>query len=376
MKERIILYGCGEEAKRFYLQNYNKYEIVFAIDKNAETLRLFYRVPVFVLDEVRSKIRDTKIMIAMNSSNYQAVKKNLLELGLKENEDFVWWKEKLKAIIYGNCHMNVIKEILLSSSEFKRRYTLNMHSVNSLDEKVLENDLAYADLVISQDIKDDNKLKVPGVNDIKKRTMGVVLTIPNLYGMNFFYPQLCGKINIDLSFYNSVHVNMNGRGDSFVEDSYENGCDILTVINQIKSGNVYDSVHVKKLFKNTMGKLKERELYCDISISDFIEEKYQIRQLFYEPQHPTNLVLFEKANRILQKLDMCRINWDKSRVSPMNGMDGKEIFIYGCVKKELGLKFEQDQIRNNYSQTLTGAPYCIEEWVEDYYKMLDVQRGE
>lgn len=59
MKERIILYGCGEEAKRFYLQNYNKYEIAFAIDKNAETLRLFYRVPVFVLDEARSKIRDT-----------------------------------------------------------------------------------------------------------------------------------------------------------------------------------------------------------------------------------------------------------------------------------------------------------------------------
>lgn len=239
-------------------------------------------------------------MIAMNSRNYQAVKKNILELGLKENEDFVWWKEKLKAIIYGNCHMNVIKEILLSSSEFKRRYTLNIHSVNSLDEKVLENDLAYTDLVVSQDIKDDNKLKVPGVNDIKKLAMGVVLTVPNLYGMNFFYPQLCGKINIDLSFYNSEHVNRNGKGDSFVENSYENGCD----------------------------------------------------------------------------MDICRINWDKSRVSPMSGMDGKEIFIYGCVKKESGLKFEQEQICNNYSQTLTGAPYSIEEWVEDYYKMIDVQRGE
>lgn len=57
-------------------------------------------------------------------------------------------------------------------------------------------------------------------------------------------------------------------------------------------------------------------------------------------------------------------------------MDGKEIFIYGCVKKELGLKFEQEQIRNNYSQTLIGAPYSIEEWVEDYYKMLDIQKGE
>lgn len=44
------------------------------------------------------KLEIQKIMIAMNSRNYQAVKKNLLELGLKENEDFEWWKEKPKTL--------------------------------------------------------------------------------------------------------------------------------------------------------------------------------------------------------------------------------------------------------------------------------------
>lgn len=123
---------------------------------------------------------------------------------------------------------------------------------------------------------------------------------------------------------------------------------------------------MQKIFEEEMQKLIEREKYCDISISDYIADNFQSKQLFYEPNHPTNELIMEKGRRILKLLN---IEIDES-VPIARALDGSELFIYGCVKKALGMTFEQKYVRKTEYQmyTLRGRPMDLEEYVENYIK--------
>lgn len=46
-----------------------------------------------------------------------------------------------------------------------------------------------------------------------------------------------------------------------------------------------------------------------------------------------------------------------------------EMFIYGCVKRALNLRFEQKYIRVGASHyTLQGKPLSLQEWIKDCKK--------
>ena len=62
--------------------------------------------------------------------------------------------------------------------------------------------------------------------------------------------------------------------------------------------------------------------------------------MFYDPNHPTNEVICEKGRRILHFLNM-----KESEMFLEDALDDGEMFIYGCVRKELGLNFRQNYIK-------------------------------
>ena len=49
-----------------------------------------------------------------------------------------------------------------------------------------------------------------------------------------------------------------------------------------------------------------------------------------------------------------------------NGLGADEIPIYGCVKKALGLKFEQRIYKRNIGYALTNRPEDLEEYIANY----------
>lgn len=54
--------------------------------------------------------------------------------------------------------------------------------------------------------------------------------------------------------------------------------------------------------ENSIHELYLREKYCDIKITDFIEENYKEEQLFYSPNHPNERLINEYVNRMIEYL--------------------------------------------------------------------------
>ena len=145
------------------------------------------------------------------------------------------------------------------------------------------------------------------------------------------------------------------------------GGGINEIKDEIENGDAVTEEFIKESFDLELKKLKAREKHCDIKISDFIEENYKKTLLFYEPYHPTSKILFEKGRRILEIL---KIDIDEScEVSDL--LDGAEVFVYGCVKRALGLEYTQkyirkNNIRNTYRYTLCNTSLTLEEYIEEY----------
>lgn len=87
----------------------------------------------------------------------------------------------------------------------------------------------------------------------------------------------------------------------------------------------YSKEQIVRNFKEQLGKLKQREVECSIKISDFIETNYKIQQLFFDPNHPCNVLICEKGKRILKLLNL-KVKED---VIVDDALDEGELFIYG-----------------------------------------------
>ena len=112
-----------------------------------------------------------------------------------------------------------------------------------------------------------------------------------------------------------------------------------------------------------MEKIEEREEKCDVRISDYILAHYKEQQMYYDPYHPTREVLHEIGRRIVSKLGYTG-EYVGNRYA---ANDGGELFIYGCVRRALGLEFEQSYIkRYDHSSTLHGRAINLREYIEEY----------
>lgn len=66
---------------------------------------------------------------------------------------------------------------------------------------------------------------------------------------------------------------------------------------------IYSDVCLDTLWCEFLGKVKKREMEWDIKISDFLLEN-KSKHLFYDPNHPTNMVLDYVAECLFQELDI------------------------------------------------------------------------
>lgn len=135
------------------------------------------------------------------------------------------------------------------------------------------------------------------------------------------------------------------------------------IVDEILNGNPYSKEDIVNCFYSELEKIKEREKHCDITILDYIEANYRNMQLFYDPNHPTEEVIAEKGRRILKMLHM-----DCYEMSPLPKIiNARENFIYGCVKKALGINYELKFIRFGcINGSLSNKAVDLQTFVSDY----------
>ena len=173
-----------------------------------------------------------------------------------------------------------------------------------------------------QNIRDDSK----------------IVFVPNLFFMGYFPQYIHNQRNVDLD------KDPAGRfihGDRLVDEIMsrsEMNPDVEKILDRICDENFIPPDTVQAYIDFSLNEFKKREEICDVKMSDFIEDNYKYKQLFYSPNHPFQFVLFELVRRILKFIgirsesfyhlnDMLDENcFDYSMI-------GEEVPIYPAVRK-------------------------------------------
>ena len=379
---KLILYGTGLEGEKFYSWSEKLCDIAYCIDKRNN--RSFHGKPVYSLEEKELELKNFFIIVAAQYNIYKEIRDDLVRRGLIEFKNFTYYilygGAKL-AIIYGNCHMAKLCEYFCLNYFFLREYHLRYYYIaeNECPSNV---ELENCSLFLAQDIREDNGFHMPGTKSLinSLKTDSVKIVIPNLYGCNLFFMQ-CFSPNdnqigrhlyhdaIDIDSYDvikaqriRVSAESVGKRDQYIDECYKKGMDAQDIKESILNDEIWNDESIKKNFLFQMEKLKKREEKCDIQISDYIEEHYRYKLLFYEPFHPTEDIIAEIGRRVLKIL---LIPLDEE-VSLGRSLDAMEMPVYGCVKRALGLKFEQKILRRHSSATLMNRAESLEEYVKNY----------
>lgn len=98
--------------------------------------------------------------------------------GAVEFEDFVWMQDlgKKVAILYGNCHMDVLEKYLMNNPYFYSEYVIKRKLVNFMSiNEPSDEETESCDLLLCQDIREGNELGVLSADELIKKHL------PNVY---------------------------------------------------------------------------------------------------------------------------------------------------------------------------------------------------
>ena len=373
MKE-INIYGTGDNAIRFFLNNKNSYKIKTFIEgkKKLENIQfgIDIVIPVISLECARAALKSYYTVIASSEQVYWEIKEILEKVhNLTEFENFEYFETfgKKVAIIYGNCHTEPIKQILRQSKEFDNQYGFYpIKQIQEIYKKGGEELQLYAvehcDLFMHQSIRKENIYGQSFASEeiIKRLKPNCrIIGIPNVYRMpRFLFPQV--------SYDNTImHNGMKyfAFRDIFIDKNKDLPIDSLCEMIQDDSLiPASDIINAKDEF---LYKLGEREQQWDFPISDFIINRLQKEQLFFDPNHPTSSIIEYIAKKVMDILGM---KGNVSFTGNIQKLDIFEIPLYGAVRKALHIVYSQNFMRCWSLSTLDRRPIDIKSYTEQYIK--------
>lgn len=374
----INLYGTGENAARFILTHKDikiSRIIEGKIAGNAE-IPDFLGYKVFYLPDVVSEMRRTYTVIASSYKAYWEIKRRLeKEYHLVEYENFEFFAtfQKKRVFIYGNCHTQAIRWALQTSSEFNEKYGIyplpeiqefdKSYNCGKLWDGIDDFSFDKCDLFVHQCIQKDNTYGyVYSSNNIisKLNNECKVVGIPNLYRMpKFLYPQIPDE-------FEQIYYEPFGDTcyfifrDKYIDANHEVPMDDL--YKMVFDPSLIDKSEIIDRRDEFFSKLEQRDKEWDIHIYHFLENRIISEQCFYEPNHPTNVVLHYIAKKLLLILGIR----EEINLSSMPRLSANEIPIYKSVQQALGLEYYPSIIRCDGIHKLFPGEMNIREYIRQY----------
>lgn len=354
-----VIFGAGVTGEKVLIQYYNYYRIVAFYDNYKEGY--FQGYPI----KKPSYRKNTFIIVA--SSPYFDIRRQLLEIGYKEFQDFVPYQifGKNMAIAYGNCHIGAMKGYLERNKDFCEKYGFYpLPLIQNMPEELdLEKILSHCDLFIHQSIRKENRYGIQYASENVISYLSVqckIISVPNLYGLpKCFFPQIQASSHKKarlFSFLSGDEVN--------VEKWVQEGKTRQEIQAYMEKGGVYAQDEILRLWKSFQEKLLEREEDWDIKISDYIFENYKTKQLFYDLFHISDELVKEITKRLLIYLGYQGSVFGDAPCK----LDSSEVFLYEDVRNALGVEYEQKLIRKHAkSSSLTDRDMDLKEYVNQLY---------
>ena len=348
IKNGVVVRGTGiHSARCTYMFQLSGIDIVCYIDRNGGNT--FRGKPVYGVDFMPDK--EMLLVVATNMDIYPTIASELRERGLVEFVNFAYYEWFIKDIVllHGNCHMEILKEYLLSSREFTHKYSIYPYPllISSTKEFRTEPEIfENIDIWVHEDIRNNNSFGYEVSDEYIRSNLGEAvreIKIPHLYGISrMFFPQV-------ITLNDNGNEALNGGtdtdgiflyGDSVIEDCVNKGMNTDEIISFCMGDMAIPEEEVLTNYESSINKVRSREALWDIKIADFIEENYRKDKLFYDPGHPTNVVMEYIAREVLLILGIT-----PNELICNKRMDAHEKCVYPCVRKLLGIIWDEDDVR-------------------------------
>lgn len=272
------------------------------------------------------------------------------------------------ALFYGNCQIKYIEDIATKSVDFCKEYVIirilpvhifgNVEKEQGLDKVLLE----AVDLFVYQNVIDRQKYGKLITSTVMEqlRANCIKVSIPNVY-FNGYHPQVTkNERNLLLgSKYNSGGIAP--YGDSVLRKLFIKRVGVLELEKHVYSENCISEKEIIQNLQKTLIELRRREEILDVNISDYIEQNYKQKYLFFTPSHPTNEVLAELVKRIFNRIGLNT----EFNIDGLEENDRFELPIYPVVSRILELNFEKETFY--FCKTLCNHRDTIAGWALKYY---------
>ncbi len=384
----VAIWGAGNDGKQLYERLKAQINVVCFIDSNLYG-EMIDNVKVVSFSEFELLKQEEKMMILIGTSRYQdevisELKQKFYRLGedyltkslygkygllfsilnyydlrncLGEKEVVEFIKEikrltkKKCVILYGNCHISPLTYSLLNHKGFRNDFIVlrlpGVHEYTSKKavEMLSESFWDICDLFIGQRVNYGNRFDAKLATDIIDGYLSHSIQriwIPFAY-FNGYFPQL--KHNDHNIHYQKGDYGLFPFGDKYVDSLKEEGMTNEEILEIISDPDYLNDDEINEYCDRSFRELKKRETRCTVTISDYIEENYKKRRLFYSPEHPIHEVILEETRRILVAIGYSDLTiGDEIDVKPLKGTD---IPIYPSVQRILGLNQTYDDYLAN-----------------------------
>lgn len=374
---RLVVWGTGKDAVKTTcaLREQGLEVVMYTTGSGSICVNSFMGKEILPAAECL-ECKDIFYVVAVRDVFWQEVKGRLMAAGLKEFEDFVFWKmldrSHKMVMLHGNCHLDVVENYLLSSSEFASKYWIYPYKrvCDMGDIRRFEKAISLTDVWVYQPIRPENSICYEVSDEythplLKKDV--VKISVPNYYHM--------GKILFPQTAINNPHnpplsEGRDGNGmfprsdkviDRWVAD-HPDGLEFDELVEYCLSDDAIDESEIKENSRFLSEKILEKDRDCDVKVSQYILDNLAKEQMFYDLGHPTNAVLKKIAQGVLSALGV----EDTKEISCTDRLCYHEDPIYPCVMKALGLKWEQRWIRDTEISKKIKSRMDFKEYVREY----------
>lgn len=201
----------------------------------------------------------------------------------------------MKLLVIGNCQArpigNVVARICPNISLLD---PIILHlAQESETERHLES-LAQADIILSQ--RTDPSFALPHLrsNVVKATSPDNTIIWPNAFYtgqqpfLRYITNPASGRILGPLETYHDIRIFNAWRAQHLAQPQ----------------SSLDEEAEAKRIHRASLDSLMQRDQYCDVSISDLIEDYHMKHRLFFTFNHPTLWVLNHLARRICEKLGL------------------------------------------------------------------------
>lgn len=371
-RKEICVWGTGINAVNFTVLHRKQIKVIAYIDnyRTIDSLSIGDEVKVLSPDEAIGLLKKYFVVVAVSENAYWEIKKQLDSMGLVEFFDYCFHEiyEKKIAVLYGNCHMLPIKEGLNLSERFAKEYGFyplhpiqNIRTFQNVDfkSKVFE----HCHLFIHQSIQKNNRYgsEFASENFLKRiNKMCKVIAVPNLYGLpKFLFPQISEDLP-EKRIRDRAYFSFR---DKYIEEMYLEGKNCEYIAKVIRKGEVADTAKVLAQYEQFVDKLQMRECDWDIKIVDWLIEKNCVAQLFYDVNHPTNVVMKYIIREILRMLEID----DTVNLNYIRRLDNYEVPVYGQIMRMFNMKWNNEYLFRKYSKySLVNREIDLMQYIAQY----------